>query len=209
MYGEQFDAGTARHHRARYLRRGLDPTAKALVRELVPLGIAGARVLDIGGGVGELCFALLEAGAAEAVNVELSPSWTETAGHLASELGWKDRYTHRVGDLVDLSPAPDDADLVVMHRVVCCYPDANRLIEAAAGRSTRTLAATFPTDHLLSRLVISFENWLRRRRGSQFRTFAHPEELIMDAAERAGFEPVHRRRRPVWSTVIWRRRSTG
>ena len=206
VYGHQFDQVTARNRMARYHRRGLDPIAKKLVEELRSRDIAGSHVLEIGGGIGDLSLELLKADAATAVNIELSPSWTEPAERLAAELGLGSRYRHEVGDFVDLAGDIDRADVVVMHRAVCCYPNAELLIGAAGGLCTRLMAMTYPTDHLGSRIVVVIENRLRRFRRSGFRTFVHPEPVMSEAAMRAGLELVSSHHKPVWSSAVWQRR---
>jgi magnesium-protoporphyrin O-methyltransferase len=187
---------------ARYHRRGLDRIAKKLVEELRSRDIAGSRVLEIG----DLSLELLKADAGTAINIELSPSWTEPAERLATELGLGSRYRHLVGDFADLAADLDSADVVVMHRAVCCYPDAEMLIGAAGDLCTRLMAMTYPSDHLGSKIVVGIENRLRRSRGSEFRTFVHPEPVIRQAASRRGLELVSSRRKPIWSSAIWRRR---
>jgi hypothetical protein len=39
-----------------------------------------------------------------------------------------------------------DADVVTLNRVVCCYPDAEALLGAAAARTQQVLAFTYPRD---------------------------------------------------------------
>jgi hypothetical protein len=43
------------------------------------------------------------------------------------------------------------ADLVILHRVVCCYPDYERLLTAAADHARRALVFSYPPRNPLSR----------------------------------------------------------
>jgi hypothetical protein len=70
-----FNQRFARRLANRYRKRGLDPTAQTMVEFLRELGIEGASVLEVGGGVGEIEIELLQAGAARAQNLELSPAY--------------------------------------------------------------------------------------------------------------------------------------
>jgi hypothetical protein len=54
-----------------------------MVEFLRELGIEGASILEIGGGVGEIQVELLQAGAARAQNLELSPAYEHEAHKLA------------------------------------------------------------------------------------------------------------------------------
>src|SRR4051794_41561388 len=71
MFGARFAKGRA----AAYRRRGLDTTARAIVELLEPSGVAGATVLEIGGGAGQIQLELLKRGAASAPNLQLSPPY--------------------------------------------------------------------------------------------------------------------------------------
>ena len=86
-YHRFFNQRFARRLANRYRKRGLDPTAQKMVEFLRALGIERASVLEVGGGVGEIQIELLEAGAARAQNLELSPAYQEPARTLAVQAG--------------------------------------------------------------------------------------------------------------------------
>src|SRR4029450_532839 len=86
-YRRIFNQRFARRLTNRYSKRGLDPTACKMVGFLRQLGLEGANVLEIGGGVGELEIELLQAGAARAQNLELSPAYEQPARTLAEQVG--------------------------------------------------------------------------------------------------------------------------
>jgi hypothetical protein len=62
-YRRIFNQRFARRLANRYSKRGLDKTAQKMVEFLQRLGIEGATVLEIGGGIGELEIELLKVGA--------------------------------------------------------------------------------------------------------------------------------------------------
>ena len=86
-YRRIFNQRFARRLATRYRKRGLDQTAQTMVEFLRQLGIEGASVLEVGGGVGEIEVELLQAGAARAQNLELSPAYQEQARRLAGQAG--------------------------------------------------------------------------------------------------------------------------
>jgi 2-polyprenyl-3-methyl-5-hydroxy-6-metoxy-1,4-benzoquinol methylase len=136
-YRRLFNQRFARRLANRYSKRGLDTTARTMVEFLRELGIEGASILEIGGGVGEIQVELLQAGAARAQNLELSPAYEHEAHKLAGQAGVQWRLHWRIHDLAQDPGAVDPADLVVLHRVVCCYPDYERLLGAAADHARR------------------------------------------------------------------------
>jgi magnesium-protoporphyrin O-methyltransferase len=189
-YDETFGGSFARRMAKRYRRRGLDPTAGRLVDFLADEGLAGATVLEIGGGVGEIGVELLRRGAAAVTNVELSASYDEEALRLAQEAGVADRVRRRIVDVADTPDAVEPADLVVLHRVVCCYPDYQRLLGAAADRCRRRLAFSHPPRNIVSRGLFASENAFFAVRGKEFRVFAHPPGAMLAVLADRGLTPV-------------------
>jgi magnesium-protoporphyrin O-methyltransferase len=173
----------------RYRRRGLDPTARKLVAFLERQGIEGAAVLEIGGGVGEIHLELLRRGAERAVNLELSPAYDADAARLAAEAGVQGRIERRMHDIAVDPDAIAPADVVVLHRVVCCYPDYERLLGAAAAHARRLLVFSHPRRNLLSRLIVGVENLGFRLARREFRVFAHPPAAMLAALREHGLEP--------------------
>ena len=83
FFGKRFARRVAR----RYRKHGLGKTERAMVGYLESCGLAGATVLEVGGGVGELHVELLKRGAERAVNLELSPAYDEEARAAARRIG--------------------------------------------------------------------------------------------------------------------------
>ncbi|WP_424798103.1 methyltransferase domain-containing protein [Pseudactinotalea sp. Z1732] len=186
MFGSAF----AQHVARRFRRRGLDATARRMVDFLAADGVEGATVLDIGGGVGEIGIELLRRGAARATTLELSPAYDDEAGRLAREAGVADRVHRQV---TDIAAAPDDvepADLVVLHRVVCCYPDYDRLLGAAAEHCRGRLVFSHPPRTLISRGFVAAQGAVFRLLGREYRAFAHPPAAMVAAAAARGLRPV-------------------
>ena len=134
-YERFFGPRQARRDARRYRRRGLDRAGQRLVDELTERGVSGASALEVGGGVGAIELELLRKGVERATIVELSHGYDAEAETLAHEAGAEDRIERRHGDFVAQEALVDPADVVVMHKVVCCYPDPERLW--ARRRSTR------------------------------------------------------------------------
>jgi 2-polyprenyl-3-methyl-5-hydroxy-6-metoxy-1,4-benzoquinol methylase len=168
-YHRFFNQRFARRLANRYRKRGLDKTPQTMVEFLRELGIEGASVLEIGGGVGEIQIELLHAGAARAQNLELSPAYEHEAHKLARQAGVQGRIDWRIHDLAEDPGAVAPADLVVLHRVVCCYPVYERLLAAAADHARRALVFSYPPRNLLSRAFYGVFNLVMRLTGSSFR----------------------------------------
>jgi 2-polyprenyl-3-methyl-5-hydroxy-6-metoxy-1,4-benzoquinol methylase len=200
-YESVFDDRFARRTARRYRKRGMTPSAADLVGFASAQGIENATVLEIGGGIGHLQVELLRRGAAHVTNLEISGSYEAEAAALLERTGLGDRVTRR---LVDIAEAPDDvepADVVILHRVVCCYPDYERLLSAAGSHAQRALAFTHPPDNMIARTAMGSENLLRRIRGNPFRAFVHPPDEMVHVLESQGLRQRLGRRRRGWQVV--------
>jgi magnesium-protoporphyrin O-methyltransferase len=204
-YERFFDEKEAEKSVRAYRRKGLDPMAASLVRYLKSRGVQGADVLEVGGGVGAIQIELLKGGARRSVNVELSPSYEESARHLAEENGLEGQITRRFGDFVEISADLDPADIVVMNRVVCCYPFMERLVSAAAAKTGRYLAMVYPRDSWWVRLALRLQDLLGALRDDYVPAYVHPVEEIEEVATRDGLTVGHRRQGLMWLGVVVQR----
>ena len=198
-----FDACKAGREAAQYLKVGLAPHAKAMLAAVSRGGVGDASVLEVGGGVGGLQFELLRRGAAHATNVEVSVDYLTAAQTLARQLGLADRLSFRHGDFAREADSIPAADIVVMHRVVCCYPDMASLVSAAAHHARRRLALSFPRDAWPVRLFIEAQALWMRMKGSSFRTYVHSPEAIFRVAAESGLKPVHQVYSGPWQIVVF------
>jgi len=184
-----FGARFARRAAERYRRRGLDKTARKMVAFLESRGIADATVLEVGGGVGEIEIELLKRGAMRAMNLELSPAYDVEAQRLLAEARLEGKAERRQHDIAVDPEGVQPADVVVLHRVVCCYPDYERLLAAAAGRTRRLLVFSYPRRNAVSRALIATQNACQRLLRREFRTFAHPPAAMLAVLAEGGLEP--------------------
>jgi len=200
-YERFFGARTARRDARRYRRKGLDKTARLIVDELARRGIAGATVLEVGGGIGAIGVELLKLGAARVTIVELSHGYDDEAKALLTESGFEGRVERLHGDFVAGESDIPTADVVVLHRVVCCYPDPDVLVGAAARHTRRLLALSFPREKWWIRIGSRAANVVLRLL-CQFQSFVHPHEAILGPARAGGFTPVYAHSGRVWQVAV-------
>jgi magnesium-protoporphyrin O-methyltransferase len=85
--------------------------------------------------------------------------------------------------------------------VVCCYPDAQQLLSAAARHTRRLLVYSHPADNLFTRAAIWSGNLAQRVRGNAFRAHLHPPGTLIAAAEREGLGVAYRHHAWDWDVV--------
>lgn len=196
-FGDRFARRIAR----RYEKHGLNKTQQQLVGFLTERGLQDASVLEIGGGLGEIQIELLRRGAAHVTNLEISEGYEARAAELLRESGMTDRVNRRFLDIAVEPDAVEPVDVVVLHRVVCCYPDYERLLGAAGSHARRLLVFSHPRETLLNRVVIGWENLLRRVRRNDFRAFVHPPDAMVEVLRDQGLKPLYQRNGLVWQVV--------
>ncbi|WP_426320304.1 SAM-dependent methyltransferase [Microbacterium sp. E-13] len=201
-YDREFDDRFARRLARDYRRDGLTPSAQLVLEFADSVGLTGASVLEIGGGIGDIQLEALKRGAVHTTNVELSSAYEPEAIRLLDEAGLRGRATRVLG--VDLAGTPDavhPADIVVLHRVVCCYPDYRRLLGAAAQHGRRAVVFSHPGNGLWTRVAARSINALYTLTGNPYRSFAHDPRAMEAVLTGQGFAPRYRERSGLWHIV--------
>jgi 16S rRNA G966 N2-methylase RsmD len=183
---EFFNPRFARRVAKRYRRRDLDRPSRRIVEFLESRGLDGATVLEVGGGIGEIQLELLKRGAQRTINLELSPAYEQEAARLIREAALEGRVERLRHDIAVDPAAVEPVDIVVLNRVVCCYPDYERLLGAAADHANRLLVFSHPPRNPISRVIIATQNLVFRLLRREFRTFAHPPAAMLAVAEEHG-----------------------
>ena len=193
-----FKPESARRSLRRYRKRGLDELERRMVASAVAADLVGARVLEIGGGIGAIQVELLDAGAATGEVVELVDAYEPYARELAHDRGLDERSSFQVADILERPESVEPADIVVLNRVVCCSPDGVALAAEAARHTQRQLVLSFPRDVVWVRAAFRVLNAFFRIRRSAFRVFLHRPGALVAAAEAEGL-----RRMEGWGGTAW------
>ena len=201
----QFNHKVAERDLRRYRRRGADATTRLLLAELRRRPLEGRHLLDVGGGIGVISGELSDARVASAVTVEASPAYLEVAQREV-----RPKYGSRptqfvLGDFAVIAGTLPDADVVTLDRVVCCYPDPEALLGAAAAKTRQVLAFTYPRDRWYVRTMFAFGNFWLRLTGKKFRAFVHGPEQMAAVLEAAGLVRATQRKTLVWMLDLYQR----
>ena len=154
--------------------------------------------MDVGGGIGVIIAELADTHVVSASMVEASPAYLEVARH---EVGLKYgsrpiQFVH--GDFAVIASTLPDADVVTLNRVVCCYPDAEALLVAAATRTRQVLAFTHPRDLWYVRTSFALVNFWMSLTGKRFRAFVHKPEWMAAVLKSSGLVRDTQRKTLVW-----------
>ena len=166
-------------------------------------GYQGASILEIGSGTGYLHQTLLEQGAASASGVDLASKMIEQARRRATERELADRTRYIEGDFMEIDEQLPAADITVMDKVVCCYPDADGLVHRSLSKTGRVYALTYPRDRWYVRTMMGLVALAMKIVRSDFRPYVHAPELIEKWITEAGFDKQYQDNNLVWLTQVY------
>jgi predicted RNA methylase len=182
--------------------------SRTLLDLLEEAGLRDRSVLELGSGTGQLTVAMLRRGASTVTGIDLSPLSVEVARDRVGREGLAERASFLAGD----AAATDlpRRDVVVLDKVFCCYPDAERLLGASVRAAGTVHAFVLPASEgfrgAMSRVAVWFENAWRALRRVRFRAFVHDVPRIDVRLRASGFVPLRTARRWVWHVAVYERK---
>ncbi len=181
--------------------------AHLLEEQLRAAGVQGRSVLEVGCGRGELSIELVRSGASRVTGMDLSADNIEAARRISAEDGLSDRVEFRVANAAE-SDLPS-SDVVVHHRVICCYPDPQRFLRNTIAAGTSIQAFSMPRSTgvmgLFVRTALLFENLVHRMKRRGFRAYVHDERFVDATLRAAGFVLHGRADRLGWFAAVYAR----
>lgn len=195
----------ARRYRKRFERRGFEPSQRQLLRGLEQLGYQDATLLEIGSGVGYLHQHLLEQGAKSAFGVDLAPAMITEARAWAQQRGLAARTEYLVGDFMALAPQLPAAEITLLDKVICCYPDAQGMVRQSLAKTERLYALSYPRRRWLTRVGAALTGLLMWLLRSDFRVYVHDPAAIEEWITRAGFGKCYEASTTLWLTQVYQR----
>ncbi len=199
-----FDTKLVRGDLDAYRREGVGGMTKRLVTLLKSFGVEGLTVLDIGGGIGAIQHELMAAGAASTVDVDASRAYLALAQEEAQRRGYADKAAYHFGDFVALADNIAPADIVTLDSAICCYPDVQALVTAAAAKTGRYLGLVYPRDVWWTRYLVQpvFNLYFRLRR-NPFRFFVHSSDKVEAIVAANGLQKQAQQQSGFWQVVVY------
>ncbi len=198
-----FNAKFARRELKRYLSKGPIPSTRKLISALRNEGVSGLTLLDVGGGIGAIQLELLQAGASTACDVDAAPAYLTIAKEEAKRRGVAERVTYVQGDFAEMAGDVEDADIVTLDRVICCYPDMPGLVEPSVAKARRYYGLVYPRTHWMMRLARPIINLVSALRRCPLRFYLHSPAEVDRLVRTHGFELQHQSTTFLWNVVVY------
>jgi len=191
----------------KYKSNGLTASSQVLLDFISSKGLGGKTVLEIGCGTGFFALETLRNGASSCVGVDLSSAAIHEANEFAKESGLQDRARFEVANAASTRQAA--SDVVVMDKVLCCYPDADALLKTASESSKELLGFVVPRDEGLMKpamkLGTALINLVERLRKTGFRIYLHPLRSIDNLLIGSGFQQASKAKSRFWLIFLYKR----
>jgi len=201
LFSQQF----VKKELSRYRAKGADKTTRMLTEAIKGEGVAGLTLLDIGGGVGAVQHALIEAGVQRVTGVDASSAYLNAAQEEAHRRGIADRVSYQHGNFADLAEDISPADVVTLDRVICCYPDMDALVSLSSARAGKIYGVVYPRDAWWVKLGLAVGNVYFRLRRNPFRTYSHATRPVEAIIGRNGLKRRTYRQTFVWQVAVYTR----
>ena len=191
----------------KYKSNGLTSSSQVLLDFILKKGLLGKTVLEIGCGTGFFSLETLRNGASSCVGVDLSSAAIQEANAFAKESGLQDRARFEVSNAA--STRHPASDVVVMDKVLCCYPDADALLKTASDSSRELLGFVVPRDEGLMKPAMKIGtamiNLVEKLRKSDFRLYLHPLRSIDRLLSEGGFQQMSKAKSRFWLVFLYKR----
>lgn len=205
MENNTFGEDEAKANLKDYRRRGPAKQTRLILEAVRSLGLHGATLLDIGGGIGTIHHELLKDVAKEATHVDASSAYLKVATEEAKRLGHDEMVKFIHADFTDVAEGLPQVDVVTLDRVVCCYPNFRTLLTAASSKSRAAVVMTYPREEWYNKLVISIMNFFQNLRSDPFRVFVHPVHEIEKIMNQNGLQRIAVRKIFIWEMSLFKR----
>lgn len=200
-----FDTKNAEKELKKYVKSGPKGATKKLLVMLSCLEKKEKSLLDIGGGVGILQWEFLKEQAASTTDVDAASSYLKTARAIAKEFGYEDKTSFIQKDFNDIADQLGEFDFVALDKVVCCYPDYQKILINAASKSKNYLVLTYPISNIFSRALNTIGRLYFLIKKSEFKTYIHPSKKIVELVENQGFKIYNRGISFPWNVQVFER----
>lgn len=196
--GDFFNDKTARKDLRRFIRRGPDKPTRLLIESIRNEGAENKSLMDIGGGIGAIQLELFQSGLSRSVNVDASHAYQAVSKTEAENRSLGQRTEYHYGDFTDLAGRLPESQIVTLDKVICCYPDADKLLDESLKKATEIYGLVFPRETILARLAFRLGNAWFKFRKSEFRTYLHPASKVESIVRSHGFS-----KRTYKQTFFW------
>ena len=198
-----FFSKKARKFLKRFKKRGLEKSQKNLVEGIHKAGINQKTILEIGCGVGYLHGELLKTGAKNATGIDISEEMLSYAKKYMQEIGFEKNTQYLAGDFVEVATKIQQADITILDKVICCYPEVENLVQKSILKTRQIYAYTLPRNKWWVKSPIFLVIKILKIFRSAFHPYFHEHDIINKKLENYQFSKIYQNHTFMWETYVF------
>ena len=94
---------------------------------------------------------------------------------------------------------------MTLDKVICCFPDVEKLVSLSAERARRLYGLVYPRTSWLVKAILHLENLYFRLTRFPFRVYVHPDATVESILARQGFRRSFHQRGLLWQVAVYTR----
>lgn len=200
---DKFFSKQARKFEKKLSRKGLEKSQKHLMEGLLKAGIEKRSILEIGCGTGHLHLGLLNQGAESALGVDISKEMIAYAQSNAQKNGLQEKTQYKNVDFLEVHPDIPNHDITILDKVICCYPDMDRLTAESIQKTKRVYAFTLPREKWWVRAPMRAGIAFAKLFKCSFHPYFHPHGPIIERLNNMKFDIIYQNQTFMWATYVY------
>ncbi len=165
-------------------------------------------VLDVGCGPGTLLMEVKnKSPKTKVIGIDLSTSMINEASENFKEMGISEGVDLKVVNFKNFNDA-ESVDGVSMHRVLCCYPDRETLMNKCVSLNAEEIVVTLPRPWLFLRVLLKLFSPIAALTNS-FRPYLHRIDDLTNQMKSKGYEWETIDQSRFWMTLAFKRSSSS
>lgn len=207
-YAGLFDHQKAMEDLNDYRDHGVKKSSQPLFDVLEKIPVKDLTLLDVGGGIGAVIFEMFKRGIRYAVLNDISAAYVTQFRNESLRQNVARKSTSQIGDFTSVHKDIEDADLVTLDKVICCYSDYRSLVQLSSSKARKWYAINLPRNTWWVYALLRLDYyWQKLTIGKAFLTYFHPIHKIESLLLEAGFHKVRERKQNEWVAILFQRRA--
>jgi SAM-dependent methyltransferase len=201
LISETFD-GESTDYFNEYEKKGVPKTADFQINSIVEADLVSA--IDVGSGPGVIMMEMLDRGVQFVKGVDLSPKMLEITQKQISLKKLEKRTEIINGSFLDIEPVNIEA--VSLHRVLCCHPDRDTMIQKSIDHNPKLITFTSLRDWKFLRFLLKTLKGFRKLfRRKFFLPYIPPFKEIDKQLKKDGFQIEKTYKSLIWVTKTYKK----
>ena len=180
--------------------KGLGKTAEEHVKQITKNKYHTA--IDVGSGTGGILEGLLDNQLDFVYGVDLAPKMIKLAQQRLEKKGYTEKSKIENISFLDYS-FEKDLDAVSLHRVLCCHPDRQAMLDKAISGNPKLIVLTIPRRWFFMRIALKLVSVLRKIKPG-FRPYLHSYKQIDQQLQKSNYQLIDTFKTFIWVTKTYK-----